>query len=79
MTERILKVIQWFGNKVPAMASCTKCQYKFVTPNSLKRDPEAAEKYLREKFDLHKCGGHGSKLVENWEIVEAEWRRNQRG
>jgi hypothetical protein len=55
MAERILKIIQWFGNKVPAMASCTKCQYKFVTPNSLKRDREAAEQYLREKFNFHEC------------------------
>jgi hypothetical protein len=55
MPEREFKIIKWFGNKVPAMASCTQCQYKFVTPNSLKRDPEAAEKYLREKFNFHEC------------------------
>jgi len=79
MAPRSFKIIQRFGNQVPAMASCSCCQYKFFTPNSLKRDPEAAERYLREKFDAHQCGGHGSKLVENWDIVEAEWRRNQRG
>jgi len=55
MAERILKIIQRFGNQVPAMASCSNCQYKFVTPSTLKRDPTAAEQYLREKFNLHEC------------------------
>jgi hypothetical protein len=53
--ERVLKIIQRFGNQVPAMASCTNCQYKFLTPSTLQRDPEAAGKYLREKFYFHKC------------------------
>lgn len=55
MAERVLKIIQRFGNHVPAMASCSVCRYKFVTPNNLRRDPEAVEQYLREKFDFHKC------------------------
>jgi len=37
------------------MASCTNCQYKFLTPSTLQRDPEAAGEYLREKFYFHKC------------------------
>lgn len=60
MPEREFKVIQWFGSKVPSMATCTGCDYKFVTPNTLKRDAEAAEQYLREKFGEHQCRSEGS-------------------
>ncbi len=55
MPEREFKIIKRFDNKVPAMASCSRCQYKFVTPSTFKRDPTAAQQYLREKFDLHEC------------------------
>jgi hypothetical protein len=63
MAERSLKIIQMFGNQVPAMASCSRCQYKFVTPSTLKRDPTAAEQYLQEKFDLHECTDESPKHI----------------
>jgi hypothetical protein len=40
-----------FQDKVPAMASCTKCQRKFFTPATFSRDPVGAAEYLRSKFD----------------------------
>jgi len=55
MAERVFKIIQRFGNQVPAMASCSNCLYKFLTPSTVKRDLAAAEEYLREKFYFHKC------------------------
>jgi hypothetical protein len=55
MPEREFKIIKWFDNKVPAMAVCSSCRYKFVTPSTLKRDPTAAELYLRERFSRHEC------------------------
>jgi hypothetical protein len=50
------KIIQKFKNQVPSMATCTECHYKFVTPNTLKSDPAAADLYLVEKFNMHQCG-----------------------
>jgi hypothetical protein len=55
MPARGFNIIQWFGNHVPSMASCTNCEYKFVTPSTLKHDPTGAEQYLRDKFNLHEC------------------------
>jgi hypothetical protein len=43
--------------KVPAMASCTKCQRKFFIPATFSRDPVGAAEYLRSKFDAHRCPG----------------------
>jgi hypothetical protein len=44
--------------KVPAMASCAKCQRKFFTPSrTFKHDPIGAEQYLANRFDLHRCRG----------------------
>jgi hypothetical protein len=44
--------------KIPAMASCAKCQCKFFTPSStFERDSVGAEQYLESKFDLHRCEG----------------------
>jgi hypothetical protein len=42
-------------NKTPSLASCSKCQRKFFTPNSYYSDRIGAELYLQEKFDLHRC------------------------
>jgi len=42
-------------NKIPAMASCTKCQRKFFTPTADEGDRVGAEQYLLGKFDLHEC------------------------
>lgn len=41
--------------KVPALASCARCQRKFFTPKAYDRDPVGAVQYLIRKFDLHKC------------------------
>ena len=54
--KRSVNIIQRFANDVPSMASCTKCQCKFVTPSTLKHDLAGAKLYLREKFHLHECG-----------------------
>ena len=72
------KTIQWFGNKVPAMASCTKCQYKFFTPSTLKRDPEAAERYLKERFDLHRCEEPGRARDDKERLWADRWRQDGR-
>jgi hypothetical protein len=42
-------------NKTPSLASCTKCERKFFTPNSYNSDRMGAEQYLLTKFDLHDC------------------------
>jgi hypothetical protein len=55
MAARGFKVILRFSNDVPSMAMCTNCQYKFITPSNLKRDPAGAELYLRHRFESHKC------------------------
>ena len=45
-----------YEGKVPVMAACAKCKYKFFTPSStFERDPIGAEQYLATKFDLHRC------------------------
>jgi len=41
--------------KVPAMASCAKCDRKFFTPTTLANDAIGAEEYLGRKFDVHEC------------------------
>src|SRR5437667_3580088 len=48
-------VIVRYEGKVPAMASCAKCERKFFTPTTLSRDAIGAEEYLGHKFDLHAC------------------------
>ena len=48
-------VIARHEGKVPAMASCAKCQLKFFTPATFASDPVGAELYLLDKFDLHEC------------------------
>ena len=53
-TERRFVIVRYEG-KVPAMASCAKCQLKFFTSATFARDPIGAEVYLLDKFDLHEC------------------------
>jgi hypothetical protein len=55
MAERTFKIIQRFWNRVPSMATCTGCNYKFFAPSPLQHDPERAEIYLEEKYFLHRC------------------------
>jgi len=52
--ERRFVIVRYEG-KVPAMASCTKCQRKFFTSATFARDPSGAEQYLGQKFDVHDC------------------------
>jgi hypothetical protein len=54
-TERRFVIVRHEG-KVPAMASCAKCQLKFFTPATFACDPVRAELYLLDKFHLHDCG-----------------------
>jgi len=54
MAERDFTILRYQG-KVPAMASCAKCQRKFFAPNTYSRDPVGAEEYLLGKFDHHDC------------------------
>jgi hypothetical protein len=54
MAERRFVIVRYEG-KVPAMASCAKCQRKFFTPATYARDSDEADVYLRRKFDLHSC------------------------
>ena len=53
-TDRGFVIVRYDG-KVPAMASCAKCQRKFFTPTTLARDAVGAEEYLGRKFDVHDC------------------------
>jgi hypothetical protein len=46
-------------NRVPSLASCTRCQRKFFTPRAYQGDPVGAEQYLLGKFEQHKCDGAG--------------------
>jgi len=55
MAERRFLILN-YANKVPSMASCTKCQRKFFTPNTYFEDSIGAEQYLAEKFAAHDCG-----------------------
>lgn len=53
--ERRFVILKHDG-KIPAMASCAKCQSKFFTPSrTFERDPIRAEQYLANKFELHRC------------------------
>jgi len=54
MAERSFVILKYV-NKVPSLATCTKCQRKFFTPNSYHNDRIGAEQYLQGKFDLHRC------------------------
>ena len=53
-TDRCFVIVRFEG-RVPAMASCAKCQRKFFTPTTLARDAVGAEEYLGSKFDAHDC------------------------
>ena len=46
-------VVLRYEDKVPALASCTKCERTFFTPTKLMRDASGAEEYLGRKFDVH--------------------------
>jgi len=48
-------VILRYDGKVPALASCARCERKFFTPSALIRDASGAEEYLGSKFDVHEC------------------------
>ena len=53
-SERRFVIVR--NEKVPVMASCSKCERKFFTPTStFERDAVGAEQYLAHKFDLHWC------------------------
>jgi hypothetical protein len=54
--ERRFLILRYDG-RVPAMASCLKCERKFFTPATFARDPVGAEEYLGQKFDAHRCNG----------------------
>jgi hypothetical protein len=48
-------ILKYYKDSVPSMASCTKCQRKFFTPSTFRRDPALAGQYLLEKFAQHTC------------------------
>lgn len=55
MADRTFVILKYYKDNVPCMASCAKCQRKFFTPNTFRRDPASAEQYLLEKFAQHTC------------------------
>ncbi|MGA8345278.1 MAG: hypothetical protein WB781_25330 [Candidatus Sulfotelmatobacter sp.] len=65
MVERSFVILKYV-NKVPTMASCTKCERKFFTPTAYQGDRVGAEQYLRGKFDLHKCEGDSRAKTQQW-------------
>ena len=52
--ERRFVILRHDG-RVPAMASCARCDRKFFTPATFARDAIGAEEYLGQKFDVHQC------------------------
>ena len=52
--ERTFVILRYKG-KIPAIASCAKCQRKFFTPDTFSYDPVGAKKYLLNRFDRHEC------------------------
>ncbi len=54
LPERSFIILKYVG-KVPSLASCAKCQRKFLTPKTYSKEWTGAEEYLRGKFDLHQC------------------------
>jgi hypothetical protein len=48
-------VIARYEDRVPAMASCAKCDRKFFAPTTLANDDIGAEEYPGRKFDVHEC------------------------
>jgi hypothetical protein len=54
-------VILKHKDKVPIVASCSACHRKFLTVVAFLHDQRAAEQYLLERFDLHKCSGNVSR------------------
>jgi len=54
MAERSFIILRYEG-KVPAMASCAKCQRKFFTPADYSGDVVAAQEYLFSKFARQEC------------------------
>ena len=55
MAQRSLVILKYNEHKVPTMASCSVCHYKFFTASSLLRDLLKAERYLLFKFEKHEC------------------------
>ncbi len=53
-TDRRFVILRYEG-KVPALASCGRCERKFFTPTTLARDVVGAEEYLGRKFEVHEC------------------------
>jgi hypothetical protein len=52
-------VIMRYEGKIPAMASCAKCERKFFAPATFARDAVGALEYLGHKFDVHVCAEIG--------------------
>jgi len=69
-------VIVRYEGKVPAMASCSKCERKFFTPVTFARDAVGAENYLRQKFDLHVCTEIEEKHPWLQNAAVLDWRRD---
>ena len=44
-----------FSGQTPVLASCLRCQLKFLTPTKMMADPYAASEYLRKKYEEHHC------------------------
>ena len=52
--EFSLSVFKRKGN-TPILAGCSRCGLKFLTPENLLYNAEAARKYLLEKYNRHRC------------------------
>jgi hypothetical protein len=51
MAERRFDIILRFASRVPSMATCASCHYKFITPSTLK----GPMRRLREFLTLGYC------------------------
>jgi hypothetical protein len=48
-------VILKFRWKTPTLATCERCQLKFLTPTEMMEDSDGAERYLLTKYRQHRC------------------------
>ena len=53
MADRTFVILKYYKDNVPCMASCAKCQRKFFTPNTFRRDPVGRGVFARKIRAAH--------------------------
>ena len=47
--------VRRYKNRVPILATCLRCQLKFLTPKAMMEDARPAKEYLLKKYREHQC------------------------